>query len=309
MRWVTYASPAGDDRVGLVAGDVVQGAQPGITMIDLLDSGDLAGAAARVSAAPSETVALVGLRLRAPLQPRSLRDFVGFLQHLRNCSGPANLTVDERHERYPPFYFSNVAAVIGPHDDVGVPPGCERFDYELEVAAVIGKPGSDIAPADAWGHIAGYTLLCDWSGRDLQIDEMALGLGPAKGKDSANTLGPMLVTADELEPHRNRRGISAAMTGYVNGDPVSAGNWDDVDWGFDDMIAYASRGTRLRPGDVIGSGTVPTGCLFEHYALDPDHFRGWLEPGDEVRLAVEHLGEIRHRIVEGRPAPALSSGY
>lgn len=309
MRWVTYASPAGDDRVGLVSGDVVLGAQPGVTMVDLLDAGDLAAAAADVASSPSETVSFEGLTLRAPLQPRSLRDFVGFLQHLRNCAGPANMTVDARHGRYPPFYFSNTAAVIGPHDDVAVPPGCARFDYELEVAAVIGTPGADIAPADAWAHIAGYTLLCDWSARDLQVDEMALGLGPAKGKDSANTLGPMLVTADELEPHRNRRGFAAAMTGTVNGDPVSAGSWDDVDWGFDDMIAYASRGTRLRPGDVIGSGTVPSGCLFEHFALDPDGFRGWLAPGDEVRLVVEHLGGTRQRIVEGRPVPPLSSGH
>lgn len=309
MRWLTYLSAAGDDRVGLVDGDTVLGAEPGVTMVDLLDAGDLAAAAARISAAPSESVAPAGLTLRAPLQPRSLRDFVGFLQHLRNCSGPANMTVDARHERYPPFYFSNVAAVIGPHDDVPVPPGCERFDYELEVAAVIGTGGADIAPADAWDHIAGYTLLCDWSGRDLQIDEMALGLGPAKGKDSANTLGPMLVTPDELEPFRNRRGFTAAMTGHVNGAQVSAGSWDDVDWGFDDMIAYASRGTRLRPGDVIGSGTVGSGCLFEHFALDPENFRGWLAPGDEVHLAVEHLGGIRHRIVEGRPVPPLSSGY
>ena len=99
------------------------------------------------------------------------------------------------------------------------------------------------------------------------------------------------------------------MTGRVNGEPVSAGSWDDVDWGFDDMIAYASRGTRLRPGDVIGSGTVPTGCLFEHFALDPDGFRGWLAPGDEVHLVVEHVGEMRHRIVEGRTVPSLSSGH
>lgn len=299
-RWLTYAAADGTDRVGFVDGEQVRSLAPGVTMLDVLD-----GAASD----PVETVALDGLTLRAPLQPRSIRDFVGFLQHLRNCAGPANMTVDERHTRYPPFYFSNVAAVIGPHDDVAVPPRCERWDYELEVAAVIGTGGADIAPADAWSHVFGYTLLCDFSARDLQIDEMGLGLGPAKGKDSANTLGPMIVTADELEPHRRNRGFDARMSAHVNGDLVSDGNWSTVDWGFDDMIAYASRGTRLRPGDVIGSGTVPTGCLFEHFALDPDGFRGWLAPGDEVTLEVEHLGRIHHRIVPGHPAPPLTSGH
>ncbi len=152
-------------------------------------------------------------------------------------------------------------------------------------------------------------LLCDWSARDLQMNEMALRLGPAKGKDGTNTLGPMLVTPDEIEPYRSRNAFDLGMTGYVNGELVSEGRWDSIDWGFPDMITYTSRGTHLRPGDVIGSGTVPSGCLFEHFALDPEHFRGWLQPGDEVRLVVEQLGEIRHRVVAGVKPEPLSSGY
>ena len=122
--------------------------------------------------------------------------------------------------------------------------------------------------------------------------KMALRLGPAKGKDTANTLGPVLVTPDELEPFRSGRAFDLRMTGRVNDELVSDGNWGTIDWGFPDMITYASRGTVLRPGDVIGSGTVETGCLFEHYCTDPEGFRGWLRPGDEVRLAVEQLGEL-----------------
>jgi 2-keto-4-pentenoate hydratase/2-oxohepta-3-ene-1,7-dioic acid hydratase in catechol pathway len=254
-------------------------------------------------------VPLAGLTLRAPLQPRSIRDCTGFLQHLRNCQGAADIPVDERHNQFPAFYFSNVAAVVGPHDDVPISPGCERFDYELEVCAVIGKPGSTIALDRAEEHIAGYMLLCDWSARDLQMNEMALRLGPAKGKDGTNTLGPMLVTPDEIESYRSRNAFDLGMTGYVNGDLVSEGRWDSIDWGFPDMITYTSRGTHLRPGDVIGSGTVPSGCLFEHFAMDPDNFRGWLQPGDEVRLVIEQLGEIRHRVVAGVKAEPLSSGY
>jgi 2-keto-4-pentenoate hydratase/2-oxohepta-3-ene-1,7-dioic acid hydratase in catechol pathway len=219
------------------------------------------------------------------------------------------MPIDERHLKFPPFYFTNPAAVIGPYDDVPIAPDSRMFDYELEIAAVIGKPGATIPLAQAEGHIAGYMLLCDWSARDLQMNEMPLRLGPAKGKDTANTLGPMLVTPDELEPFRSGQGFDLEMTGSVNGEQVSHGRWNTIDWGFADMITYASRGTRLRVGDVIGSGTVPTGCLFEHYATDPEHFRGWLQPGDEVQLAVEQLGELRHRVVEGVQAERLSSGY
>lgn len=311
MRWVTYTTAAGDDRVGLVDGEEIRALQPGVTLLDLLDAGPdgLSGGGERATASPSEVVSLAGATLLAPLQPRSIRDCTGFLQHLRNCGGQADLGFDERNHQFPAFYFSNVAAVVGPHDDVAVSPGSERFDYELEVCAVIGTPGSTIALDRAEDHIAGYMLLCDWSARDLQMNEMALRLGPAKGKDGANTLGPMLVTPDEIAPRRSRNAFDLAMTGYVNGELVSEGRWDTIDWGFPDMITYTSRGTTLRPGDVIGSGTVPTGCLFEHFAMNPDGFRGWLQPGDEVRLVVEELGELRQRVVAGVKSEPLSSGF
>ncbi|MCE0763327.1 fumarylacetoacetate hydrolase family protein [Pseudonocardia kujensis] len=287
----------------------IAGAELGITLLDLLDSGELMARGAEISSMPDEVIPLAGATLRAPLQPRSIRDCAGFLQHLRNVSIAADMPVDERHTHFPPFYFTNPAAVIGPYDDVPISPDSVMFDYELEVAAVIGKPGSTIPLAAAEEHIAGYMLFCDWSARDLQMHEMPLRLGPAKGKDTANTLGPMLVTPDELEPFRAARGFDLAMSGRVNGDLVSRGNWNTIDWGFPDMVTYTSRGTTLRSGDVIGSGTVETGCLFEHYCTDPDGFRGWLKPGDEVVLTVERLGEIRHRIVEGVPAERLSSGF
>ena len=139
-----------------------------------------------------------------------MRDSMCFHEHIRNVLGSAD--IDKRHTSYPVFYFSNPASVVGPLDDVAVSPGCEQFDYELEVAAVIGKAGTNIAPQDAASHIAGYTIYCDWSARDLQMDEMTLGLGPAKGKDGATTLGPVLVTG-----RRKGKGFDLAMTVAING--------------------------------------------------------------------------------------------
>ena len=309
MRFVTYTSPAGGDRVGVVRDGEIFGSAPGQTLLYLLDQENLHQAGERILGSPAERLPYAEATLRAPLEPRSLRDFLGFLQHLRNLSKAADIPVDERHSQFPTFYFSNPAAVIGPGDDVPIAPDSVMFDYELEVAAVIGKAGANIPLKQAESHIAGYMLLCDWSARDLQTNEMPLRLGPAKGKDTANSLGPMLVTADELEAFRSRRAFDLEMTAYVDGDLVSQGRWNTIDWGFPDMITYAARGTRLRVGDVIGSGTVATGCLFEHYAVDPGNFRGWLAPGNEVRLAVEQLGELRHRVVEGARAERLSTGY
>ncbi|MDL5159662.1 fumarylacetoacetate hydrolase family protein [Actinomycetospora termitidis] len=308
MRWITFADAAGD-RVGLVGDDGVHPLEPDITLLDLLDDGTDALATAASRARTSAPLPLDDLVLRAPLQPRALRDCIGFLQHLRNCQGGVDMPLSPRHAEVPGFYFSNAGAVTGPRDDIPVPPGSQQFDFELEVAAVIGTPGVSIPREKAEDHIAGYLVYCDWSARDLQIEERALQLGPAKGKDGANSLGPMLVTPDEISHRRSGEGFDLRMTAHVNGDLVSEGRWSTVDWGFADIVAYASRGARLRPGDVIGSGTVPTGCLFEHFAMDPDHFRGWLRPGDEVVLAVEELGELRHRVVAGQALNPLRTGY
>ena len=304
---MTYASPAGDDRVGLVDGHIVHGFAPGVSMIDLLERGDLLAQGAALE--PSESVPLEEVTLRSPLQPTTIRDCAGFLAHLRNVSAAVDMPVDDRHTRFPPFYFTNPVARYGPYDDVPLAPGSEMFDFELEVAAVIGRGGADIPVWEAESHIAGYMVYSDWSARDLQILEMPLRLGPTKGKDTANTLGPMLVTADELQSRRARKGFDLEMSAFVNDELVGQGNWSSIDWGFDDMITYASRGTMLRAGDVIGSGTVETGCLFEAYVVEPEGFRGWLSVGDVVRLSVEGLGELRHRIVAPPAIERLSSGY
>lgn len=312
MKWVTYDAE-GTDRLGLVVDDEIRGLAEGLSLLDLLgDDGErIAEAGQEATSNPSDVRAFAGATLRAPLQPPSIRDFLCFLEHLRNCRKAADMgDLDEGWQQIPAFYFSNTAGVIGSGEQVPISPGSERFDFELEAAAVIGKPGSDLDPGTAADHIAGYTILCDWSARDLQVAEMKLGLGPAKGKDSRNSLGPAFVTADEFAPYASGNSFAVDMRVSVNDEHVGGGSMDQMDWSWGEIAAYASRGTRLRPGDVLGSGTVPTGCLLEHLGLQgAADFRGWLKPGDRVRLVIDHIGALEHEIVAGPSVHRLRTGF
>lgn len=311
MRWVMYQSGEGDERAGLVVDGSIHGLPAGTSVIDLLgDDGERMDAAAeRARVDPVEVVALAGAKLGPPVRPRQIRDFLTFLQHLRNARAATGGLIDPAWDDIPAFYFSNTTGVLGPHDDVAISPGCQMFDYELEVGAIIGREGADLHPDEATSHIVGFTVLCDWSARDLQMHEMKLMLGPSKGKDGANTVGPMLVTVDELAPYRAGPSYHLEMKGYVNGELVSQGFMDQMDWSWGEVLAYASRGTRLLPGELIGSGTVPTGCLVEHWAMDPERFRGWLQPGDTVRLEVQELGAIEQKVLPAPPVHRLRTGF
>lgn len=219
---------------------------------------------------------LEDVRLLAPVvRPPSIRDFYAFEQHVRRArelrgAGPPP---DEWYET-PVFYFSNPAGVYGPEEEIPYPDGVEELDYELELAAMIG----------AGGEIAGFTIMNDWSARDLQRREMVVGLGPAKGKDFATSLGPVLVTPDELD------GSGAEMVARVNGEERSRGNARDMHHSWEAIVAHAARNTRLEPGDVLGSGTVGSGCILE--AGDGR----WLRPGDVVELEIEGVGVLRNTI-------------
>jgi fumarylacetoacetate (FAA) hydrolase len=173
------------------------------------------------------------------------------------------------------FYFSNPAAIYGPEDEVPYPHGSEELDYELEVAAIVGAEGA----------IGGFTVMNDWSARDLQRAEMRVGLGPAKGKDFATSLGPVVITPDEFD------GMGATMIARVNGEERSRGELADMHHSWDAIVAHAARNTRLRAGDVLGSGTVGTGCILEHGD------GRWLQPGDVVELEVGGIGLLRNPIV------------
>ena len=213
--------------------------------------------------------------LLAPvLHPPSVRDFSAFEVHATSTARVLGRTVPREWHRIPAFYFSNPSAVCGPDQEIRYPEGTEQLDYELEVAAIIG----------AEGRIGGFTIMNDWSARDLQLQEMRVGLGPAKGKDFATSLGPVVVTPDEFP------GTGAEMVARVNGEERSRGNLRDMYWSWQQILAHAAHNTVLRPGDVIGSGAVGTGCILEHGD------GRWLRPGDIVELEVEGIGVLRNTV-------------
>ena len=232
------------------------------------------------------------------LRPPSLRDFYAFEGHVRTMWERRGGTVPEAWYRIPIFYFSNVSEIRGPDDPVWRPVASQELDYELEVAALIDSPVHDLDAARGAEAIGGYLVFNDWSARDLQREETAVRLGPAKGKDFASSIGPWLVTPDELADVRAGKGYDLEMSAAVNGVEISRGTWADAQFSFGQMVARASADVRLQPGDLIGSGTVGTGCLLE---VKDDRFGRWLEPGDVVTLTVERLGTLTTPIVE-RPA-------
>ena len=265
MRYCTFR--VGDDTApGRVEGDEVVSLRAP-SLVDVLIAGGAPGDGPRYP--------LTQVTLLAPVPvPPSIRDFFAFEQHVATARANRGSQVPKEWYEFPAFYFTNPAAVYGPGDDVPYPAGTSELDYELEVAAVIG--------ADQ--DIAGFTVMNDWSARDIQRKEMRVGLGPAKAKDFATSFGPVLVTPDEFD------GTSAVMTAKVNGEERSRGNLADIHYSWRQILDQAARNTRLKPGDVIGSGTVGTGCILER-----DDGR-WLTPGDVVELEVAGIGILRNRI-------------
>ena len=233
------------------------------------------------------------------LSPPSFRDFYAFERHVGTMWKRRDMEIPEAWYRLPIFYFSNTSEIRGPGDPVWAPRGSTELDYELEVAALVDTPVRDLDAAQAEDAIGGYTILNDWSARDLQREETTVRLGPAKGKDFASSFGPWLVTRDELADARRDKGYDLAMTASVNGTECSRGSWASAHFSFGEMIARASADVRLRPGDLVGSGTVGTGCLLE---VREQTLGRYLQPGDTVSLAIERLGELVAPVVE-RPAP------
>ncbi len=230
-----------------------------------------------------------------PLPPiRSIRDFYAFEQHVKTCRAQRGLGMVDEWYQIPVFYFTNPAAVIGHGDVVYAPRGCVELDFELEIAAVIGTEASNL-PADdsAMQCVAGFTIYNDWSARDLQRAEMKVGLGPSKGKDFANALGPGLVPWLQLQDCYHEGRLNLQMEAFINGRRVSGSNASTMYWTWPQLLAHASRDTRLLPGDVIGSGTVGTGCILE---LTPQVVGGWLKPDDVVELKIERLGTLMNRV-------------
>ena len=252
------------------------------------------------------SVGLREVRLHAPLGlPSSVRDFYAFEQHVKTARANRGLGMIPEWYDFPVFYFSNHRAITNPDEPIPYPRPSQALDFELEMACVIGQAGRNIEAAAASPYIAGYMIMNDWSARDLQMEEMKLNMGPVKGKDFATSLGPWLVTPDELADVRlgeaEQERFDLTMTAPVNGQEISRGNFKDIYFSFPQMIERASRNAWLIPGDVIGSGTVGTGCLLEQ----GDRRERYLQPGDLMELTIDRLGTLRNVVAEAEPMGSL----
>lgn len=314
MKLVTFLQDA-QPRVGAIRANRVidlatAAAQRGVvlpsTMVELLSLGPSALETAAEVVERSELEAphawpIESVRLLAPVpRPTSLRDGYAFRQHVETARRNRGVPMIPEFDQFPVFYFSNHNAVLGPGPVPVRKLALERLDFELECAIVIGRGGRDIPAERADEHVAGYMVMNDLSARVLQMEEMKLSLGPAKGKDFATTIGPWLVTRDELAdrrvsgPHGER--FDLEMTATVNGVQVSKDTLRNMNWTFAQIIERASYGVELYPGDVIGSGTCGTGCFLELNGSKLTHDQ-WLRPGDRVELSIERLGTLSNEIV------------
>ncbi len=293
MKLVTYSTYAKSHQPGLLVDEEVF-PLPFASMLDLIEAGD-AGLERARNARKSKGIPLNSVTLHSPiLRPTTLRDAYAFEGHVKTANANRGSEVPAEWYKFPIFYFTNPNNIFGPEDEIPYPSYTQEMDYELEIAAIIGKPGRDLRPEEVPQHIFGYTVVNDWSARDIQREEMRVKLGPAKGKDFASALGPCIVTPDELADRAvGRPGVyDLMMRACVNGEERSRGNFKDIYWSFGDILARASESVTLLPGDVIGSGTVGTGCLLElTKAKGP-----WLNPGDVVELEIERIGTLKNTV-------------
>lgn len=293
MKLVTFEKD-GPPRLGALRGDGVvdlAAADPNLPadMLGLLDRGpsELRRAAAALETPdPSTVLPLASVRLRAPFQPRQLRDFFAFEDHALAGAARRKETLAKEWYDQPVFYKGNPRELYGPGDEAPWPDFTRKLDFEFEVACVVGRKGRDIPVSEAESYIAGFMLYNDWSARDIQKNEMVCRMGPAKGKDFANSFGPWLVTADEVGA-RDEIKLSA----WVNGELWSEGSTKQRYWSWAEMLSHVSQGETVLPGDVLGSGTYHKGC-----GLDMDR---WLAPGDRLELRSDKLGTLFSTV--GRP--------
>lgn len=324
MKFVSYLSDEDEDRIALLHQDMIYDLQQADkslpdNMSDFLWEGEDGMKKAQKiqdkivagSLKKSQGIALNEVQLLAPIPfPASCRDAYAFRQHVAAARKNRGVEMIPEFDQYPIFYFTNHQAIQGPGNIECMPDHFQNLDFELEVAIVIGRQGKNIRAEAADSYIAGYMIMNDMSARTLQMEEMKLNLGPAKGKDFSTVIGPWLVTKDELAsfkvPCKNGHigdSYDLKMKCKVNGIEVSSGTMADMDWTFAEIIERCSYGVDLFPGDVIGSGTVGTGCFLELNGtakrLNPDGFKPqWLQPNDEVVMEVSGLGTLINRIVK-----------
>ena len=320
MKLVTY-SKNGNQQLAFYIGDALYdttaaNAQLPGTMAQLLNTweqsidamrsteAEIKSGKATVQGAPYK-----GANILAPVpNPTSCRDGYAFRQHVAAARRNRKVDMIAEFDQYPIFYFTNHNAIQGPGPIPCMPDHFKRLDFELEAAVVLCKKGRNVKAADADQYIGGYMIMNDMSARTLQMEEMLLNLGPAKGKDFSTVIGPMLVTPDELEqykvpakPGHTGNAYNLRMVCTVNGVQVSEGNMADMDWTFAEIIERCAYGADILPGDVIGSGTVGTGCFLELNGTgkltNPDYKEQWLQDGDVVNMEIDGLGFLSNTIV------------
>lgn len=281
-RWWVHPLPAGTDLVAVLAADRAQRE----ALADAAATGD--------GLRPDEVVLL------PPVYPVAMRDFLTFEAHVEGVGKgmQGHASVPDEWYAAPSFLFMAPHAVTGAHDDVPMPPDTRRLDYELEIAAVVCRDVRNVTPEQARAAIGGYCVMNDWSARDVQGREMKLGLGPSKGKDFATTIGPWVVTADELDDCRDDDGwLDLEMTVRVNGEQTGGDRSGHMGWSFEQLVSYASRASWVKAGEVIASGTCASGALAELWGRTGSLTPPPLQVGDVVEMTVERLGTIRNRVV------------
>ncbi|WP_328471170.1 fumarylacetoacetate hydrolase family protein [Actinoplanes sp. NBC_00393] len=298
--------PDGVRRVGLVVGEGpdwwLHPFADGTDLVELLAADRVDREAAADTAARGDGLRPAQVRLLPPVYPVAMRDFLTFEQHVAGVGKgmQGHEFVPDEWYAAPSFLFMAPHAVTGGYDDVAIAPDTERFDYELEMAAVICRDVRNVTPEQARSAIGGYCVMNDWSARDVQGREMKLGLGPSKGKDFATTIGPWVVTADELDDFRDADGfLDLQMTVKVNGTVTGSDRSGHMGWSFEHLVSYASRASWVKKGEVLASGTCGSGALAEGWGRTGELTPPPLQVGDVVEMTIERLGTIRNRIVAG----------
>ncbi|MDT4909573.1 MAG: hypothetical protein QOI69_2814 [Pseudonocardiales bacterium] len=296
MRFVKAQTPQGA-RIGVLRPDgiVELAAEESRLEPHFGDDGEgLARLGEAIHANPASEHDFDSLAVLKPVEPVAMRDFMVFEEHVLPAWRRSGMTrgPDVWYEQ-PIGYFSNAATIRGPRDQIEIPGGSTNLDYELEVAAVMGREARSITPEQAAGYIAGFVVLSDWSARDLQFREMDARLGPFKGKDFGSSLGPIFVTPDEIESRRQGNGYDLEMTSEVNGRRYGGDRWSSAYWSFEELISYSSWNSAVEAASILGSGTCQGGCILELSIRHSPEEYPWLVAGDEVTLGIESMGEIR----------------
>lgn len=297
--------PGSVPRVGLIVGDArkwwVHPFEDGTDLVALLAADPEVRETEADAAAQSDGLRPADVVLLPPIYPVAMRDFLTFEAHVEGVGKgmQGHASVPPEWYAAPSFLFMAPHAVIGPYDDVAMPPDTQRLDYELEIAAVICRDVRNVTPDQGRGAIGGYCVMNDWSARDVQGREMKLGLGPSKGKDFATTIGPWVVTADEFDDCRDADGfLDLEMSVSVNGVPTGGDRSAHMGWSFEQMVSYASRASWVKAGEVLASGTCGSGALAELWGRTGSLTPPPLQTGDVVEMTIERLGTVRNRVVE-----------